>query len=70
MGTFTNMKNDKKKFIGGFQVVDLIGKGAFGSVYMVQKGDNQYAMKELPISNFDITPDQLRHMQQDHDVLA
>ncbi len=28
-----NVKNDKKKFIGGFQIIDLIGKGAFGSVY-------------------------------------
>jgi hypothetical protein len=28
-----NVKNDKKKFIGGFLIIDLIGKGAFGSVY-------------------------------------
>ena len=40
MGQFLNVRNDAKKFIGGFQVVDLIGKGAFGSVYLVQKGDN------------------------------
>jgi|TARA_B110000285_G_C15129785_1_gene622779 NIMA (never in mitosis gene a)-related kinase 10 len=40
MGQFMNVRNDSKKFIGGFQVVDLIGKGAYGSVYLVQKGDN------------------------------
>lgn len=51
-----NVKNDSKKYIQGYKIIDLIGKGAYGSVYMVQKGDNQYAMKELPLSNFDITP--------------
>ena len=35
MGQFMNVRNDSKKFIGGFQIVDLIGKGAFGSVYLV-----------------------------------
>lgn len=65
-----NVRNDSKKFIGGFQIVDLIGKGAYGSVYLVQKGDNQYAMKELPISNFDITPEELISMQEEHDTLA
>ena len=66
MGEFVNIKNDSKKFIGGYQIVDLIGKGAYGSVYLVQKGDNQYAMKELPISNFDITPQELKQMQKEH----
>ena len=55
-----NIGKDSNKFIGGYQIVDLIGKGAYGSVYLVLKGDNQYAMKELPLSNYDITPDQLR----------
>ena len=40
MGNFLSVKNDSKKFIGGFQVIELIGKGAYGSVYLVQKGDN------------------------------
>jgi hypothetical protein len=62
MGNFLAVKNDSKKFIGGFQVIELIGKGAYGSVYLVQKGDNQYAMKELPIQHFDITPEQIRQM--------
>jgi hypothetical protein len=35
MGTFVKLGNDSQKFIGGYQVIDLIGKGAFGSVYLV-----------------------------------
>ena len=58
MGTYQNLKEGKAdKFIGGFKIIDLIGKGAFGSVYLVQKGENQYAMKEIPISHFDVTPE-------------
>ena len=70
MGQFMNSNSNKKKFIGGFQVIDLIGKGAYGSVYLVQKGEVQYAMKELPIANFDISPEQLQKMQKELDVLA
>lgn len=70
MGEFLNVRNDSRKFIGGYQIVDLIGKGAYGSVYLVQRGDNQYAMKELPISNYDITPDELKQMQREHQSLA
>ena len=57
MGQLAQGLSNKKKFIGGFQVIDLLGKGAYGQVYLVQKGDVQYAMKELPIANFDITPE-------------
>ena len=35
----------------------MIGKGAYGSVYLVQRGDNQYAMKEIPLIHFDVTPE-------------
>jgi len=37
MGEFMNIRDSSKKFIGGFRVVDLIGKGAYGSVYQVQR---------------------------------
>lgn len=30
-----NVKNDSKKYIQGYKIIDLIGKGAYGSVYMV-----------------------------------
>jgi len=32
-----NVGDSSKKFIGGFRIVELIGKGAYGSVYHVQK---------------------------------
>ena len=35
MGQFVNVGDSSKKFIGGFRIVDLIGKGAYGSVYHV-----------------------------------
>ena len=36
MGNFQKLQEGKgDKFIGGFKVSDLIGKGAFGSVYLV-----------------------------------
>lgn len=34
MGSFQKLQKDDK-FISGFKVSDLIGKGAFGSVYLV-----------------------------------
>jgi hypothetical protein len=42
--------NDKSKVIGGYTVLDLAGKGAYGSVYSVKKGENIYAMKEISVS--------------------
>lgn len=37
--------------VRGYTVQEVLGKGAFGTVYMVQRenGDKQYAMKELPL---------------------
>jgi hypothetical protein len=37
--------------VRGYVVQEVLGKGAFGTVYMVQRenGDKQYAMKELPV---------------------
>ena len=56
--------------MGGFKVADLIGKGAYGQVYLVQRGDNQYAMKEIPISHFDVTPDKFEHYLQQQTQLT
>lgn len=58
MGKFQKIAGDSgNRFIGGFKVLDIIGKGAYGSVYIVNRGENQYAMKEIPLSHFDITPE-------------
>lgn len=32
-------------------MVEMIGKGAFGTVYLVRKGGNKYALKHIPFSN-------------------
>lgn len=57
MGKFQKTAESGEKFIGGFKVLEIIGKGAYGSVYLVSRGENQYAMKEIPLSHFDITPE-------------
>ena len=58
MGNFQKIANEgKDKFIGGFKIMDLIGKGAYGSVYLVMRGENQYAMKEIPLVHFDVSPE-------------
>ena len=62
MGRFIkrSLATSGDKYVNGFKVLDLIGKGAYGSVYLVQKGENQYAMKEIPLTHFDVTPDQFQ----------
>lgn len=41
------------KNIGGYTVTEIIGKGAYGIVYEVQKGNNRYALKEVPLQNLE-----------------
>ena len=33
--------------INGYQILDIAGKGAFGQVYVAQRGQNMYAVKEI-----------------------
>jgi hypothetical protein len=42
MGRFIkrSLATSGDKYVNGFKVLDLIGKGAYGSVYLVQKGEN------------------------------
>lgn len=41
MGKFQKVAGESgEKFIGGFKVLDIIGKGAYGSVYLVARGEN------------------------------
>ena len=41
MGNFQKIAGENKdKYINGFKILDLIGKGAYGSVYLVQRGEN------------------------------
>ena len=58
MGNFQKLAGENKdKYISGFKILDLIGKGAYGSVYLVMRGENSYAMKEIPLIHFDVTPE-------------
>lgn len=58
MGRFQKQASENgNKLIGGFKIVEIIGKGAYGSVYLACRGENQYAMKEIPLTHFDVTPE-------------
>ncbi|CAG9332843.1 NEK10 [Blepharisma stoltei] len=39
--------------IGGYVIGELIGKGAFGTVFEATKGGNRYALKEIPLQDFE-----------------
>ena len=46
----TNQNRDPISTIGGYSVIELLGSGAFGSVYKVHKSQNKeqfYALKEI-----------------------
>lgn len=37
------------RVIGGYTVMEMIGKGGFGCVFEVMKGESRYALKEIPL---------------------
>jgi len=47
------------KMINGYTVVEAIGKGAYGAVYEVHKGENRYAMKEIPLETIEGSEDEV-----------
>jgi hypothetical protein len=41
MGKFQKIAGESgEKFISGFKVLEIIGKGAYGSVFLVSRGEN------------------------------
>eukprot|EP00899_Mesostigma_viride_P006794 jgi/Mesvir1/16115/Mv08400-RA.2 len=50
------VKTGQEKVINGYTIQELLGKGAFGSVYQVKKeaGETLYAMKELPLEDMQL----------------
>lgn len=57
-------KLENQKIINGYRVIDIIGKGAFGVVYEVEKDDMRYAMKEIHIAQYDQTYDHKMHKEE------
>mmetsp|Transcript_26665 Transcript_26665/g.48000 ORF Transcript_26665/g.48000 Transcript_26665/m.48000 type:complete len:740 (-) Transcript_26665:25-2244(-) len=53
------------KVVGGYSIVEVIGKGGYGVVYEAKRGDNKYALKELPLNEGELTgrehAEELRH---------
>jgi len=61
MNNFEKMRDasagiiDNHKTVNGYKVIDIIGKGAFGIVFEVEKDGSRYAMKEIAMSQYDHT---------------
>ena len=36
-----------------YKIIKEIGKGAFGTVYLIEKDNKNYALKKIPINNID-----------------
>jgi NIMA (never in mitosis gene a)-related kinase 10 len=41
----TKMTSYSSTQFGSYKLIEMIGKGAFGTVYLVKKGGNKYALK-------------------------
>ena len=44
--------HETSKTINGYTIIEQIGKGAYGNVYEVIKGESKFAIKEIPLSSF------------------
>jgi serine/threonine protein kinase len=65
-----NIENQKS--INGYNIIDIVGKGAFGVVYEVEKEGTRYAMKKIDVSQYDhtfehIKPEELEEDKKDLD---
>ena len=46
--------SNEAQTIGGYTIIELIGKGGFGSVYKVKLGNLYFAMKEVALEENEI----------------
>lgn len=58
---------ENQKSINGYNVIDIIGKGAFGIVYEVEKEGQRYAMKKIDVSQYDHTFEHIKNEDLEED---
>lgn len=56
--------------LGSYNLIEMIGKGAFGSVYLAKKGENKYALKHIPFQNLDFKHNQYLPVEGDRGTNA
>jgi hypothetical protein len=59
-----NIENQKS--INGYNIIDIVGKGAFGVVYEVENG-SRYAMKKIDVSQYDHTFEHIKSEELEED---
>jgi len=37
--------------LGSYTLIESVGKGAFGTVFLARKGENRYALKRIALEN-------------------
>ena len=42
-------KDFRLEVVGNYNILEELGQGAFGSVYLAKKGSNEYALKRLDL---------------------
>lgn len=52
------------RVVGGYKIVELLSKNAFGCVYEVIKGENRYALKEIALSSAEDVGDSEKWAEQ------
>ena len=67
MGNFEKIRDiaagiaENQKFVNGYKIIDIIGKGAFGIVYEVEKDGMRFAMKKIEVSQYDHTYEHIKN---------
>ena len=46
-------KANQTRMIAGYEILEVIGQGAFGKVYLARKEDKHYAVKEVSYESKD-----------------
>ena len=54
------------KSFGSYFLIEMIGKGAFGTVYLVKKGENKYALKNIPLSTIEFKEKDRKTLNEDN----